>query len=304
MIPVIIGNLNRSDLTWKCIDSLHKHTQENLRIIQVDNGCEKEEQFTPYHLWYDKPLGFTRTYNEGIRFARENFSNWEHILLVNNDIEVRENWFPLLKKAIKSRPKIAMVAPLFEDPLNIESYTIPVHADIIGGHTFAIRKKTEKRQEEPQEALTLNFTCVLLNREFIDEFGLLDESMNTFCSDIDYSLRATQGGWKCLVVEKSMIWHELNQTVNELPDKAGVMKRDQITFLNKWSGLFLNKFLDKIPLDLKRKAMGRVSFLIMDEDGTIINWGTQEKMKNSDKRIVTEGVREQFEQLKRLGIEE
>ena len=128
--------------------------------------------------------------------------------------------------------------------------------------------------------------------------------MHTFCSDIDYSLRATQAGWKCLVVENSLIWHKLNQTVNAMEDKDKIMSKDQSAFLNKWSGLFLNNVLETIPLDVKRKAYGRVSFYIMDEDGTIINWGTGEKFQKKEKKIKTEGVREQYEQLKRMGFEQ
>ena len=41
MIPMVIGNLNRPDLTRKCIKSLTEYSGNEMRIIQVDNGCDK-----------------------------------------------------------------------------------------------------------------------------------------------------------------------------------------------------------------------------------------------------------------------
>ena len=301
MIPVVIGNVNRPDLTWKCIDSLQKYSgEEDIRIIQVDNGCKDPERFTPYYLEYPEPLGFTRAYNEGIRYARKQFKKWDSVLLINNDCKVKSNFWEPLLAAMKSQPKVAIAAPLFEDPLN-KNISIPIHSDLIGGHIF---RHIDHNDKGIEWALSINFTCVLISREFIDEHGLLDESMHTFSSDIDYSLRATQAGWKCLVVKSVLIWHELNQTVNAMPDRMEVKTKDQITFLNKWSGIYFNEILKNIPLDIKRNAFANVTFLIADEDGSIINWGTSEKIKDPTKKIQTEGVREQFEQIKRLGFDQ
>ena len=303
MIPVVIGNLNRPDLTHKCIHALNEHTKEDLRIIQVDNGCEKPEQFTPYYLDYgNKALGFTRAYNEGIRYARSNFKNWKYILLINNDVKVKKGWLEPLIAAMESQAMVAMTAPRLEDSKN-KHIGIPVHSDLIGGHIFS-SPQDNNETTGTKMALSLNFTCVLINKEFIDDWGLMDESMVTFSSDLDYSLRATQAGWKCLVARESLVWHGLNETVKDLPDSERIRQKDQIRFLTKWSGLFLNEVMKDIPLDNRRNAYGRVTFLIADEDGTIINWGTGEKMRREEKRIQTEGVREQFEQLKRMGIEQ
>jgi len=301
MIPVVIGNYNRPDLTRKCIQSLNDHTKEDLRIVQVDNGCDDPEQFSPYYLDYgNKALGFTRAYNEGIRYARRSFKNWKYILLINNDVKVKKGWLPPLLAAIESQSRVAMVAPLWRDPIN-KNIGFPAHSDLIGGHIFGHKQIQEKGIEQ---TLTLNFSVVLISKEFIDDYGLMDESMVTFCSDVDYSLRASQAGWKCLVSKDVIIWHELNQTVKDLANKKEIKSKDQIALLNKWSGIYLNEVLKTIPLDNKRNAYARVTFLIMDEDGTVINWGTGEKTKKEGSQIQTKGVREQYEQIKRMGFEQ
>ena len=299
MIPIVIGNYNKPELTEKCIKSIKENTND-YSIILVENG-KRQTRKSPgvNYIKHNIPLGFTRAYNEGIRYARKYIMGWKHICLINNDVRVKKNWLPPLVRAINSED-VAMVAPLFDDPVN--KYTsIPAHSDLIGGHILAMFNNEDMKGIK--KTLSLNFTCVMIKREFIDDWGLVDESMVTFCSDLDYSLRATQAGWKCLVVKDSLVWHELGQTVNKLKDREEIKQKDQIRFLSKWSGIFLNDVLKEIPLDIGRKAFAHVTFLIADEDGTIINWGTGEKIKH-EKKIVTEGVREQFENLKRMGIEQ
>ena len=273
-------------------------------MVLVENGkkhCRKYRNIN--RISYEEPLGFTKAYNEGIRFARRHLVGWDYICLMNNDVTVRSGWLEPLIKTMESGEKVAMVAPLLDCPKNKEYYNIPVHADLIGGHILAI-KRNEHKKDVVEEYGSINFSCVLISREFLDDHGLLDESMRTFCSDQDLSFRATCAGWKCLVCHESIVNHELNQTVNDetlMPreEKTKTYRGDQKRFLDKWSGLWLNDILEDIPLHKKVDYHARVSFFIQYPDGTIINWKTGESVKDTQRVLDTNNVTDKFEKIKR-----
>lgn len=307
MIPIIIGNYNKPELTAQCIDSIRENTPEGYSIVLVENGdkhCKKHQNVN--RVVYNEPLGFTKTYNEGIRFARKNIVDWKYICLMNNDVTVRLGWLEPLIKTMESREKVAIVTPIIDSPKKKEHYDVPAHADLIGGHIYSVRRdKYEK--DKVEEYPSINFACVLINRDFLDDHGILDESMHTFCSDQDLALRATRSGWKCFVCHESIVGHELNATVNDgtlIPadEKIKLVREDQKTFLDKWSGLWLNDIMRDIPLHLKNKYHAAVSFFIRYTDGTIVNWKTGELVKDPQKVIDTENVSEKFDKIKKEGL--
>lgn len=307
MIPIVIGNYNKPKLTIACIDSIREHTTEGYGVVLVENGDKKCKKYPGINrITYDKPLGFTKAYNEGIRYARNNMIGWKYICLMNNDVTVKSGWLKPLVKAMESGEKVAIVTPLLDCPKNKEHYDIPAHADLMGGHIFSVRRDRHER-DVVEKYHSVNFTCVLINREFLDDYGLLDESMNTFCSDQDLALRASFAGWKCLVCHESIVNHKLGATVSDgnlVPQKEKVklIREDQKRFLDKWSGLWLNNILANIPLDKKVDYRAQVSFFIRYPDGTIINWKTGELIPNPQKILDTENVGEKFNKIKKEGL--
>ena len=65
----------------------------------------------------------------------------------------------------------------------------------------------------------------------------------------------------------------------------------------------IHKVLKDIPLDIKRKTRAEVYFLIGDEDGTILKWGSKENL-NPSKTIDTENIRMKYDAIKRMGTGE
>jgi len=207
---------------------------------------------------------------------------------------------------MESREKVAIVAPILDCPHNKEKYDIPAHADLIGGHVFGVNRD-EYKEDVVGEYRSINFSCVLINRDFLDDHGLLDESMFTFCSDQDFALRASCAGWKCLVCYESIVNHEVNVTVNDeklIPakEKSRTLRKDQKRFLDKWSGLWLNEILEEIPLHKKVHYDAAVSFFIRYPDGAIINWRTGELMTSPQKILDTVNLTEKFAKIRKEGI--
>lgn len=306
MIPIVIGNYGKAELTAHCIDSIKENTDAHHSIVLVENGTERRKKPPGVnYLHYEKPLGFTRAYNEGIRFARKNLIDWKYICLMNNDVRVEFGWLEPLIKTMETQEKVAIVSPILDCPNNKNDYDIPAHADLLGGHIFGLPRDKYKK-ETVESYHSINFTCVLINREFLDDYGLLDESMVTFCSDQDLALRASYAGWKCLICHESIVNHEVNATVNDetlIPakEKSETLRKDQKQFLDKWSGLWLNEIMAEIPLNKKIHYDAAVSFFIRYPDGAIINWKTGELMTNPRKILDTVNLTEKFARIKGRG---
>jgi len=213
-ISIIIGTLNHlEDCLKPCIESLIKYTDfDNTELIVVANGCtdgtlEYLEQY-PFikKLVYDKPLGFSAAYNEGIREA-----SGDYIVLLNNDTQLlpqpKNQWLDLL------------IAPLND--------TVGLSGPLMG-YNARIREHF------------LIFFCVMITRDVFDKVGLLDEAFKEGSGeDTSYCLEAKKAGFEYvqvptphLTAEKDFmvgnfpIYHKAEGTVHDLVDWKDILKRN------------------------------------------------------------------------------
>ena len=110
-VSIIILNWNGKDLLRRCLRSLTSLTNyKNYKIVLVDNGStdgSKEFIKSKYPkvklIELPKNYGFARACNEGI-YA----SSAPYIALLNNDIEVDENWLSELYLGMERHPECGM----------------------------------------------------------------------------------------------------------------------------------------------------------------------------------------------------
>ncbi|HLT23978.1 MAG TPA: glycosyltransferase family 2 protein, partial [Ignavibacteria bacterium] len=107
MIYIVIPNWNGKDHLKECYDSLYGQTYKDFVVVLVDNNSSDDSiAFTKAHypdvkvLQLDTNRGFAGGVNEGIRFSL-NF-NPEYILLLNNDIECKEDFLSEMVKGFKT----------------------------------------------------------------------------------------------------------------------------------------------------------------------------------------------------------
>jgi GT2 family glycosyltransferase len=97
LIYAVVLNWNNWQTTLECVKSLLASQESDLEIIVVDNASEDDsirklqEQFPRIsYIINQENYGFARGCNFGIKFALERGAT--HILLINNDVTVRENF--------------------------------------------------------------------------------------------------------------------------------------------------------------------------------------------------------------------
>lgn len=117
---IIIGTLNHlEDCLKPCCEAIKKYTDlSNVEVIIVANGCtdgtrEYVESLGESFklLWFDKPLGYAKANNEGIKIA-----TGEYIVLLNNDAFLLEQpvnqWLDMLEKPFKKDSTVGLTGPL------------------------------------------------------------------------------------------------------------------------------------------------------------------------------------------------
>ncbi len=177
-VSIVIGTLNHlEDCLKPCIDSIQKYCNlDDKEVIVVANGCGSdgtreyvESLGSPFKLlWYDKPLGYSKANNEGIKVAQG-----EYVLLLNNDAflieQKKDDLINMHLVHFERNPKMGIVGP-------IRAFSAPAGRDFIV------------------------FFCAMIKRSLFDELGFLDEVFGTGAGeDTDFCIRAVDAGYEMAI---------------------------------------------------------------------------------------------------------
>ena len=228
-IAIIIINWNTYQLTYNCLKSLELCTYKNKTIFFVDNGSNDGSgdkialEFPEINcIINQKNEGFTGANNKALKVILK--QNFDYVLLLNNDTEVKPDFLSLMQASMDSDNNLAATQPLI---LDFPNKNIIWNA---GGsfNTFFGLSKTRYKgmMYKPNlniETLTewISGCCILVKIAVIKEVGLLDNRFFAYFEDVDWSIRMTNLGYKLGVVPKSIIYHhssgstKRNNTTNE-----------------------------------------------------------------------------------------
>jgi len=253
-IAVILVNWKKYNLTSKCIDSLNKSNYKNFKIILVDNEYSEKSlidlrnKHKELIVFKEKNnLGFAGGNNIGIRYALEN--DYDYIMLLNNDTEVKENFILPLVERIEKDHFLGAVQPLI---LNFSNKSIIWNA---GGKLNKFLGLTSTRLNNNKLNSSIVFDdytdwisgcCILIKSEILTKVGLLDEKFFNYYEDVDWSLRMKSLGYDLGFVKESIIYHHGSSSSKNKKNKEGVISskihyfniRNHILLLKKHKNLF------------------------------------------------------------------
>ena len=249
-IAIIIINWNTYQLTFNCFKSLEACTYKNKTFFFVyygstDGSGDKIVLEFPEinYIKNKKNEGFTGANNKALKIILK--QNFEYVLLLNNDTEVKPNFLSLLESRMDSDKNLAATQPLI---LNFQNKNTIWNA---GGslNTFFGLSKTRSKGMTYKPKLKINTStewisgcCILVKIAVIKEVGLLDNRFFAYFEDVDWSIRMTNLGYKLGVVPKSIIYHhssgstKKNNTSNEgnlSPYAHYLNVRNHIYLINK-----------------------------------------------------------------------
>jgi GT2 family glycosyltransferase len=224
MISIIIPNFNGVHNLKELFNSLYNQTYRDFKVVLVDNGSTDDslkyisENYSDTNIIkLDKNYGFVRAINEGIKYSLNNLKS-EYILLLNNDIELKENF---LEKGIKTFEDVKEADFLAVKMLNFfHHYIIDDTGDFIrktGGVPMA-RGHGEKDTGQYNEAKFIFGACAgaaFYKPVLFKEAGFFDEDFFAYLEDVDLSFRFQLQGYKCYYNPEIVCYHKRRETTNK-----------------------------------------------------------------------------------------
>jgi len=234
-VAIAVLTFNGRQLARDAIASLSTLSQWPLPTVVIDNGSVASEgqllaaEFgAPVEsLRLDPNRGVGGGYNAGIAWAMARGAS--HVLLLNNDIRVIDA--AMLSRLLESTGQtVAAVAPI---TTGIDGLTYSAGGQL-SLWTGLAKHHRGVVAEQPYSVTWLDGPCLLVSLAAVREIGPLDESLWMYWEDVEWSLRARQAGWACVVQPEAQIIH-LGGGTNSRSQAEAMDHRNRFRVLRRYS---------------------------------------------------------------------
>lgn len=216
-LAIVLVNWNSFELTRDTLLSLQKTNYQQYDCIVVDNGSvdDSAQQLAAAFpamilLKAGENKGFTGGNNIGMQFALD--KGYEYIMMLNNDVEVDENFLAPLIEKLDADQNIAAVQPLiyFHHNKNLVWNAGSTYNTLLG-----ICTTPNYNQNDPKHALVgkskkidwITGCAMMLRASVLQQIGLLKEGFFIYYEDVDLSFRIKEAGYGLAYVPNSIIYH-------------------------------------------------------------------------------------------------
>ncbi len=218
LISIIIPNNDHADDLRRCIRSIYSASSyKNYEIIIIENNSKSRETFDLYEelkkhenlsiLTWDKPFNYSEINNFGVEYAKG-----EHLLFLNNDIEViTDNWLEEMLMYAQREDVGAVGAKLLYFDNTIQ------HAGVIfgmGGVAGHIHKNHDflspgyaMRLKHAQNFSAVTAACMMMRKEVFYEVGKLNEGFQIAFNDVDLCMRIRKKGYLIVFTPFAQLYH-------------------------------------------------------------------------------------------------
>ncbi|MDX4026786.1 glycosyltransferase [Aliarcobacter skirrowii] len=221
LVSIIIPFKDKPEFLKMCIESiLNKSTYKNFEIIGIsNNSCEHEtfEEMSRLKA-IDKRVNFYEynvpfNYSQINNFAVTNYAKGEHVILLNNDIEIiSENWIEEMLMYSQKQDVGCVGAKLYYPDGKIQ------HAGVIMGlggyaaHSHRFHDKDSKgyfnRLFTVQNLSAVTGACLMIKKKLYLELNGLDEiDFVVAYNDVDFCLRVLKAGYKNIFIPYAEAYH-------------------------------------------------------------------------------------------------
>jgi len=252
LVSIIIPFKDKSELLTMCVESIiDKSTYANFEIIGISNNSSEQATFDEMQRLsiLDKRVQFYEynvpfNYSQINNYAVKNYAHGEHILLLNNDIEIiTPEWIENMLEH-SQRLEIGCVGAKLYYPDN----TIQ-HAGVIlglGGYAAHSHKLYDRedfgyfnRLNIVQNLSAVTGACLMVKKSIYDNInGLDEENFKIAYNDVDFCLRTIELGYRNIFTPFSEAYHHesISRGYEDSPEKiirfenekASLLKRHQL----------------------------------------------------------------------------
>jgi N-acetylglucosaminyl-diphospho-decaprenol L-rhamnosyltransferase len=247
-LAIIIVNWNVRELLLACLDSIAREVADSeleAEIWVVDNASEDgsaaavRERFPNVRLLASKKnLGFAGGNNAALKeLGFPGGSDLpEAVLLLNPDTVVKPGAFRALLAILADQPRAGIVGPQLQNSdgsFQHGAFAFP------GLWQLAIEllpscfrfNETRWNGRYPREWYRTDKpfaighplgAAFLIRGETIKEIGLMDESYELYCEEVDWALRAKRAGWQAYCAPAAKIVHFAGQSTAQIRHEAAI----------------------------------------------------------------------------------
>lgn len=247
LVSIIIPNKDHKDDLQKCIDSiLTKSTYHNYEIIIVENNSEENEIFEYYKtleankairiVTWNGHFNYSAIINYGFGFA-----NGEHILLLNNDVEViSEDWIQELLMYSQRSDVGAVGAKLYYFDNRVQHGGVGIGIFKIAGHLHRYSDRSSPgymgRLAYAQNLSAVTAACMMIPRTVFEQVHGLDEGYEVTYNDIDLCMRIREAGYLIVWTPFAELYHYecKSRRPDNTPEKIKRTTKEIWRFQNRW----------------------------------------------------------------------
>ena len=262
-LGVVILNWNGENLIKKFLPSVIKHTPNIHNIYLIDNGSNDDSvEFIRSNLnrvkiiKLDKNYGFAKGYNIGLKNIDDDI-----LCLLNNDVEVSENWTEEILKQFAAEPNTAVIQPKLKDYYNKSNFDYAGAAggflDKYGypycnGRIYNNVEVDKNQYDKTRKIFWACGACFFIRNNIFKKFGGFDDVYWAHFEEIDLCWRLQNHGFKIRFNAKSIVYHANGATLNHNnPNKTYLNYRNMLFTITKNSknNLFF-LLIEKFFIDL------------------------------------------------------
>ena len=244
-VAVIILNWNGIKLLEEFLPILVRYSNNNAQIYMIDN---KSTDHSVEYVSSNFPLinivqnkenyGYAKGYNKGLKKI-----NADVYCLLNNDVEVTENWLEPLIKEFKSNQNTAVAQP------KILNYNQKQYFDYAGGaggyidrlgfpycdgRVHNIIEKDVNQYDFNKDVFWASGACFFIRKNVFNSLNGFDESFFNHMEEIDLCWRVLKQGYKIRYIYNSNVFHVGGATLDyNNPRKTFYNFRNSLITLTK-----------------------------------------------------------------------
>jgi GT2 family glycosyltransferase len=246
LVSIVIPFKDQAELLRTCLGSiLRESTWENFEVIGVSNNSTDPETFDEMERWaaqdprirfveHNVPFNFSEINN----FAVREHARGDHVVLLNNDIEIiTPDWIESLLE-FSQREDVGVVGgKLYYPDGRIQHAGIILGIGGVGGHSHKYFDRADhgyfSRPHVIQNMSAVTAACCMVKRRVYEQLGGLDQdNLRVAFNDVDFCLRVREKGYLNVFTPYCEAWHHesVSRGYEDTPEKQARF-RDEVLYM-------------------------------------------------------------------------